>query len=309
MFDKMVTVNYRRGLGGEFFCYMLDKAQSDREFEEDTSFGTRNRFEYVGINFVFQTFVHHFFTLTFGGYKTAEEYAAVEFGYPDKFTISLRYKPSIRNMDRLIKYYDMFIRDEDPYHQLLNIKQYIEVECKHIYDTYMKETNDRLGICNIHFNSANEFNLPLKFFYEESKNVSIVNNNIHEYFYTLLWIYKRLPALKYYPAVMKSSIFKHSKQSLTEYFKFEERKEYKVFDGEFKIEAFDLHYRGLNVDRDLSDYLGVKVKFDYDRIKHYAHTNRMIILENFGLDIFREYDLETVYRKFAEYVDRIYDQI
>lgn len=308
MFDKLVTVNYRRGLGGEFFCYTLDKSFSDREFVEDTNFGTFNRYEYVGIDFIFRTYVHHFFWITFYGYESAEEYVDKEYGYPSSYNVSLRKGISIKKMEGLIQHFNMYIKDPDPLYQLQNIKEYIEDRCRQLYVDFLERSGDSLAVSNLHYDNTNRFNVPVGDFFKNSKNICLVNNSVDEYFYTLLWIYKRLPDLKYYPAKMKSA-YKHSKEKLLDYFKFQKRKEYKVFDGEFGVEAFDFHYRGLNIDRDLSDYLGVRVSFDYDRVKWYGETNRQLMIDNFDVDVFKDYTEEQICEKFARYLDRVYDEI
>lgn len=309
MFDKLVTVNYRRGLGGEFFCHLLDAAYSDRKFEQDTSFGTFNRYEYVGVDFIFKTFVHHFFWCTFSDYPGIEEYVDGEFGYPNRYNVSLRKNLSIKRMDNLISHYNLYIKEPDKKDQILNIKEYIGIRCSELYDQYFEDSGDPYAVSNIHYNSSNRYNLPLGYFFEGSKNVSLINTKLDEYFYTLLWIYKRLPDLKYYPAQFKSSPYKYEKQALIDYFQFHRKKDYTVFPGELAVEAFDLQYRGLNIDEPLSDLLNFKVRLDYDRIKRYAEANRKLMIDNFGFDVYKDYEGERVYDMFAAYVDRVYEDI
>ena len=308
MFNQLITMSYRRGHGGEFFCYLLDQAITKRDFDQDERFGTFNRYEYVGVDFIFKTFVHHFIWCTFSDYETIEEYVDKEFGYPNKYNVSLRKNLSVKKMDNLIKAYNLYIKEDDKKDQLFNIKQYCEDICKKEYDNYFAVNFDPYTISNLHYNSTNRFGVPVKYFFDGSKNICLVNNKVDEYFYTLLWIYKRLPDLKYYPAAYKSA-FKTPKEDLIEYFKFDKRKEYGTFPDELQIETFDLHYRGLNIDGDLSDLLGMKINLDYDRILAYAAKNRQMMIDLFDVDIFKDYTEEQIYAKFADYVNRVYDDI
>ena len=308
MFDKLITMNYRRGHGGEFFCYMLDSALTNREFDQDARFGTFNRYEYVGVDFIFKTFMHHFIWCTFSNYDSIEEYVDKEFGYPNRYNVSLRKNLSIKKMDNLILAYNLYIKEDNREDQILNIKEYCNDVCKREYNNYFDFYDDEFAISNLHYNNTNRFNLPVSYFFENSKNICLVNNEIDEYFYTLLWIYKRLPDLKYYPAAYKSA-FRMPKEELIEYFKFDKRKTYGSFPGELEIETFDLHYRGLNIDNKLSELLGIKVNLDYPRILSYAAKNRQMMIEYFDVDVFKDYSEEQIYSKFSDYVNKVYDDI
>ena len=308
MFDKLITVNYRRGLGGEFFCHLLDQSYSGREFDQDTRFGTYNRFEYVGVDFIFKTYLHHFLWCAFSDYSGIEEYVDKEFGYPNKYNLSLRKNLTVKRMEGLIRTYNTMIKDADKSDQVLNIRDYAHSVCKEHYDEYFAGSDDLFTVSNLHYNSTNKFAVPVNFFFPNSKNLCLVNNNVDEYFYTLLWIYKRLPDLKYYPAAYKSA-YKNSKQELKDYFHFERKKVYGSFEGELAVEVFDFHYRGLNIDEKLSELLGIRVKLDYDRVRAYAAKNREIIMNEFDVDVFKDYTQEQIYDKFHAYVDRVYDEI
>lgn len=302
MFDKLITVNYRRGLGGEFFCYLLDEALHKNDFVQDLSFGTENRYEYVGVDFIFRTYLHHFFWCTFSNYEGIEEYVESEFYYPSKFNTP------IRKMDGLIKTYNTLIRDHDREKQVENIVDYCASVCKSHYDEYLSSTENKFAVSNLHYDSCNRFGAPLQKFFPSSINLSMINSTHAECFYTLLWIYKRLPDLKYYPAAMKS-FYKRSLDDLLDYFKFYEKKTYCTFENEIVFEAFDFHFRGLKIDEQLSEELGTKVSLDYDRVRVYGEKNRQIIIDTFGIDAFKEYPVTVYEDKLKDYIRKVYDSI
>lgn len=310
MFDKLITLNYRRGGGGEFFCHLIDSSFKHYEFDQDTSYGTENRFEYVGIDIIFRTYLHHYFWCVFADYRDIDEYINAEFGYPwGGEGISLRKAYKSEKVDRLIKIWDMHIHDAEKEYQIENLKQYCIDTVSKVYDTYFAENDVPYAISNLHYNNCNKYNLPIGYFLEGSKNINLINTVVDEYFKTLLWIYKRMPDLKRYQSLNGKKSVIMSKQDLINYYMFEKKKEYHVFPGELGIEAFDLFHRGLNIDDQLSDLLGTKVNLDYARVKAYGEKNRQLLIDHFDFDVFKDYSQEYVEQKFIEHVDRIYDSI
>ena len=308
MFDKLITLNYRRGGGGEFFSNYLESFFTKKDFQQNTDFGTENRFEYSGIDIIFRTSLHHYFWYVFSEYPDIEEYIKGELGYPHGPGLPTRKRFDSNKVNSIRQNFNLWIKDRRKEDEIANLKQFILEVSLPSYDTYFQKNDVPYAICNLHYNSTNIYNMPISEFFVGSKNISLVNTIVDEYFYTLLWVYKRLPDLKYYPFKMKSA-YAMPKEDMIEYFKFQKQKEYKVFPGELGIEVFDFQYCGVKIDKELSDLLGMKIKLDYDRVKAYGIKNRELILEHFNVDVFKDYSEEYIYSKFEDYVHRIYDKI
>ena len=306
MFDRLITVNYRRGGGGEFFASLLNSTFTQMPFEQNTDFGTENRFEFIGIDLIWKTKLHHYFWSVFL-YDDIESYVKGELGFPHGRGLPMRKRWSSNKVATIVETYNMMIKGTDKGDEIQNLKDYC-VTCKDIYDRYFEENGVRFGVANMHYDNCNKYGMKVGDFLTNSKNINLINNNVDEYFYTLLWVYKRLPDLKYYPYKMKSA-YAMPKEDMLEYYKFQSKKPYGSFPGELGVEVFDLHYRDLRIDDELSELIGTRVRLDYDRIKAYSARNRELMIQYFNVDVFKDYSEEQIYAKFEDYLHKIYDEI
>lgn len=302
-YDKLITTNFVRGHGGEFFCNILYEAIYNTEIKK--TFPEINRYSFEHTDLIYSSKFNNISTFLGSNYKTFEDYFKYEKGYPNQYE---KKGLVIRKYEQNLEYYYRHIKDENKELELKNLKTYCDKELHKRYLNFIKE----FKIYSFSFLHYNNFLAPVNYFFPESKNINFVNTKIDEYFFTLLYIYKKLPEVKYYPYI---TFFSHknipsmTKENLINYFKFKRVKEYKVYDHEISIESFDFHYNNLNIDEQLSDKLGIKINLNYDKVRYYAEKNRSLMIDIFDYDVYKSYDEEYVIDKAAKFIDRVYDEI
>lgn len=307
-YDKLITTNFVRGHGGEFFINLLHEAIYDYEIKKKypvVIYPEINRYGFEYTDIIFQTKFNNISAFLGSNYSTFEDYFKYEKAYPNQYEDK---KLIVRKYEQNLEYYYRYIKDENKELELKNLKKYCDDVIHAMYLNFRKKFN----LYTFSFLHYNNFLKPINYFFPESKNINLVNTKVDEYFFTLLYVYKKLPEIKYYPYITfysHKNIPSMTKENLIKYFVFKKVKEYKSYDHELSVESFDFYFNNLNIDEQLSDLLGMKIRLNYDKVRYYAEKNRSLMIDIFDYDIFKSYDEEYVYNTATKFIDRVYDEI
>ena len=251
--SELVTVNYRGGYCGDFFCTLLKEAIDNQpiEYRLDKnyrfSFGERCVFnnELKTLSYFHGWIIH---TLELNPYEVVPKFYNI-------------YK----------KFYD----------EGFNTKEYLVEKIRtHLYDKYKQNFDGSLKVGMFHNPNNEDFSLQQIF--PKSKNIVLL---CPDWFFNVTRVLFYVKTLK---DNKSRNDFLSQKKDLPDIEKFFQG----YFDpgyisinanDEYVVDIFDLFFDDVNYDQKLSDFLGIDIKLNKDNIKFYRDKN-VAMLNSYGID-------------------------
>lgn len=262
--SQLITVNFRGGMGGDFFCILLNNNFKQTPYLKTDS----KQYLYTDCPFSIRWPYHN----RLKGLNKIKTY------YNDRNNLDRSDAISFEE----IKFFDIFFDDQTPIDESLNF---------YFYDKYRLSFNDnRKRVANFHNLTYDLLNaVDLQKTFPKSKNINFFSTN-----FSYLNIAENILLLYKLPI---DNILSFGKSAIVPV----ERNIKPNNDG-FFIDCFSLLFEEKCYDKQLSDYLGIKVTLNKSRVSNYKQE-QLEILDQFGIDPFKIYEDDYL----VEIGKKIYD--
>lgn len=266
--SKLITVNYKGGLSGDFFCNLLaDNFDKAKHLKNDG-----NRQKYIFRN-------RDVFEQKFKSLTDIRDYRDKDYRDKEK---SILLRPFSAPHDKLYStVYEMY-KDEP-----------LEILCKEIsellYSLYYNEFSDgKYKISNFH--NVGKTNIKLSCIFPDSKNIILTCNDQYYPLSRILFFYKNILNV-YDDRGIGIRVNKEWFHPFIEAFFFT-LNSYK--NEEYPINIYELIFCGRDYDKDLSDFLQTSIKLNKKQIQKYR-DDHIEIFKKFNVDLYKQYEKKEIY--------------
>lgn len=303
MFDKLITLSYPAGTGGEFFATELTKYIT-KEDNPDFRYNPRtNAYEYNQVDLLYKFRFEFILNFLLRDYTSVEEYffkkiCGGDYGLYEKYPIDAISNNFFKNIKKNFKIY---VEDDSIPLMLNNIKNVVESACYDVYGMHLLRYKNNYIVNSFNF-PKNKYNFTEQDLFKGSKNILLYCNKEHETFFNLLKFIKNfenyfLKLGGHSPSLTFHFVLNYDNN----YFDYSDK------ESHFSINVSDLYFNNLKIDKEISNFLNQEIKLDYDNIYRYAEANKHIVFKHFNYKLDQAISKEETTQLFKQYVEKTYN--
>lgn len=300
MYDKLIFINYSGGMGGEFMGWNISNlANKIKSSVYTNTFSNRYQFN-DNAHLLFYDGYKHYFQMVFSNHTDIDQYFLedVYFGNEEFFKKFKLTRPYAYN--RVKNTYSTFIFDNDKNVEINNLISFYSNDVLR-YFKIVDKFNLKYVFEVAHYPNNNKYNINLTDLFVGSKKINFYSNIKYKNYFmflnaikTVQWqkqalgIVNRSDLERYIPFVIGNA----------ENYQFIEG----YFDSDLNIDIGEVYFNNLNIDNQLSSFIGEQINLDYLSINDYVQKNIFMLKDKLDFDFNKDYDKQTIGRMIKDYM-------
>lgn len=297
MFDKLIFVNYKGGMGGEFFSWILSNA-ANKKIQSVVYDPLLNKYgfkEYDDI--LFNSNSNHLFLIVVNQYDSPEDYFLNYSCLGDEDFYKKFIDKNYYMYSRVKKTFYTYIYDTSYQQMLDNLTMYYSDHFSPLAKQIKIKDNIEYLIQPVHYVNNNKLNVNLTQFFKGSKKITFYCEEKYHYFFSLLRSVKMFQHNKDRHNLTHDQLERFFIMDMEDY-----NLEKKLFDSDLNIDIGNLYFNKLNIDNKLSDFIGTDIKLDYNEIDRYNNRNVNLLMNSLNFDVNKQYSIDQIKTLLSNYI-------